>query len=524
MAPVAAVDSLETLLEETANDPTVDPAERVSKLRALRADIATLVGTADRYIGDQELEREGRAFGRVRGFMEARAEANARGELLDVGAASPEGLDAAGVLSHQELDRRAEDGTIEEAVVGLSRKAFDAAKHPRGRGGEWSSKGGVSELKGRGGGRERELDGRLADAVAHAEDAAPEPRAPKAGPVRSEPSSKPGRPPKLPLDEIERLGLNAWPEKGEVAQQVLGNAKDTQELHSAGAASPGTGGAVYSASRKPVHDRVVGEALSIPSAQLLGEQHPITTKLAGGGTLSDEEKATLKDAAEKARGGGKPVALFMGGGSASGKSSALAQAPDLVPDAAVHIDPDAFKEKLPEYQQMREGGERYAAAGAHEESADLAKRAQDEARQLGLNMLIDGTGDSGAAKRDEQGNITEPGKFAKKLIAANDAGYDVKSLYVTVPTDVAVQRSVARAGETGRFVPVPEVRNQHRNVSANFPEISALPFVSKMQVFDTSGGKPALIATGGGGQVSVHDEALHQAFLDKAHEGEATGG
>lgn len=819
MAPAAAVASLEDLLDQTAGDPDADPAERVASLRALRSDLSALMGIADRYIADQELRREGAAFGRVRQFMGARAEANARGELLDRGEASPEGLDSAGFMSHDELDRRTADGSIEEAILGLPLSLEEwtpaalAARqklHP-----DWNWKNKVEaptpevpekSFKT----RTRELDTRVADAVARSSGQAspgttkpvravrdtgpvPDAAAPlnPAGKVSqkrllaaakgalSQPSTvdtyaqtgadgkrvydksrqalhqkiinsalegipsqrnprvmfmgggyasgkgtvrrqleaqgkvpenaltldpdqikaqlpefqhmvrngdpeanlatyeeawdvaqalqheamkrkvhtvvdglsntspedmlnrvkafkdagykhaeahyvniptdeavkrannravnstrpenrrvipeslmrathrdvsaalpgiidgsrKPGEgldavhvhdtteksakplysmvngkekvhdeagyqealdkaheevegvdsparaDTQAALEEVEKLGLNEWPKPGAVANAVLHGHADTQSLHAApGQVSPGTAGAVYSDDRKPVHDQIVGSALGSAVEELLGGDHAITQKLHGGGTLSDEEKDTIRQAASAARGGENPDALFMGGGSASGKSSALAQAPELVPHAAVHIDPDAFKEQLPEYQQMVGQNERYAAAGVHEESADLAKRVQSEARDLGLNMLIDGTGDSKAAKRDEQGNVTEPGKFAKKLIDADKAGYNVKSLYVTVPTNTAVVRSVRRAQETGRFVPVPEVRNQHRNVSANFPEIAALPFVKDMKVFDTSGNAPEQIYHGAGGQGEADDPEAHKAFLDKANE------
>lgn len=815
MAPAAAVASLEDLLDQIAGDPDADPAERVASLRALRSDLTALAGVCDRYIADQELRREGAAFGRVRQFMGARAEANARGELLDRGEASPEGLDGAGILSHDDLDRRIADGSIEEAILGLPLRLEEwtpaalAARqklHP-----DWNWKNRVEapepevpekSFKT----RTRELDTRVADAVARSGNvqASPGTAIKDTGPVPdvaappnpagkvsqkrllaaakgalSQPSTvdtyahtgadgkrvydksrqalhqkiinsaldgipsqenpsvmfmgggyasgkgtvrrqleaqgkvpenaltldpdqikaqlpefqhmvrngdpeanlatyeeawdvaqalqheamkrkvntvvdglsntspedmlnrvkafkdagyghseahyvniptdeavsrannravnstrpenrrvipeslmrathrdvaaalpgiidgsrKPGEgldavhvhdtsektakplysledgkekvhdkagyqealdkaqeevagvdsparaDTQAALEEVEKLGLNEWPKPGEVAKAVLNGHADTQSLHAApGQVSPGTAGAVYSADRKPVHDQIVGSALGSAVNDLLGQDHPIAQHLNGGGTLSDEQKDVIRQAASDQRGGENPEALFMGGGSASGKSSALAQAPELVPHAAVHIDPDAFKEQLPEYQQMVGQGERYAAAGVHEESADLAKRVQSEARDLGLNMLIDGTGDSKAAKRDEQGNVTEPGKFAKKLIDANDAGYNVKSLYVTVPTNTAVVRSVRRAQETGRFVPVPEVRNQHRNVSANFPEIAALPFVKDMKVFDTSGNAPEQIYHGAGGQGQADDPEAHKAFLDKANE------
>jgi predicted ABC-type ATPase len=803
MPPAAAVDSVQTLLDQTASDPSTDPAVRVANLRALRDDIASLVGNADRYIADQELRREADGMSRVRDFVGARAAADARGGLLDEHGVSPKALDAAGVLSHDELDRRAADGTLEESILGLPLTAeLQEMWSEAARARSIEVRREKARLRGESqlpsfASRTRELDTRVADTVArargeagaaspgtHVADTGPVPQlhapANPAGKVSqkhllalakratSQPSTvdvyahtgadgkrvydesrralhqkivedalaglpsqesphvlfmgggyasgkgtlrrrlasegkvpehaltldpdeikaqlpefqhmakegdpeanlatyeeawdiaqhlqreamkrkvnmvvdglsntspedmlnrvkafkdagygraeahyahvptdtavkwaaaraaKPSRPasrrvipetlmrathrdvsaalpgiiegskgkggldalhiqdtsgdgePKplyslqdgketihdkagyqaalekanesvagvdaparadtpVALEEIEQRGLNEWPKPGETAKRILGDARDTQELYRAkGAASPGTGTkAVYDAARKPVHDQIVGQALSKPVGELLGSDHELARKLGSGGTLTDEEKAVVRAAAEKARGGEKPEALFMAGGTASGKSSALEQTPELVPNAAVHIDPDEFKTQLPEYSAMRDEGERYAANAAHEESADLAVRARDEARELGLNMLIDGTGDS------------KPGKFAGKLKEAHENGYKVNSLYVTVPTNTAVVRAVRRADETGRFVPVPEIRTQHRNVSANFPEVGKLPFMNDMKVFDTSGPAPKLIAHGGSGRVTADDPEAMSEFLAKAKE------
>lgn len=309
------------------------------------------------------------------------------------------------------------------------------------------------------------------------------------------------------VDEIHNLGLDEYPKPGPAAREILHEAADTQELYRAkGMASPGLGGPVYSIARKPLHDKLVGGALHDPVSKLLGVDHPISQKLANGETLSDGEKKTVHEAADKARGGNKPVALFMAGGAASGKSASLKHAPEMMPGNAVRIDPDAMKVKIPEYQQISAKGDRSAATVVHEESTDLANRSYHEARDLGLNMVIDGAGDS------------EQGKFVRKLHEADDAGYDVRSMYVTVPTDTAITRSVERAAETGRFMPVPKIKDQHRNVSRNFPEVAKLPFISNMKVFDNRlDHQPKLIAHGGGGELVADDPTLYQEFLDKGN-------
>jgi thioredoxin reductase/predicted ABC-type ATPase len=323
--------------------------------------------------------------------------------------------------------------------------------------------------------------------------------------------------------EVEKWGLNDWPEKGEAAQEILGDAGDTQELHTVELpASPGTEGAeprrAYTPEREAEHDAWIGEFLGEAIGEVLGEEHPIVEKLQAGERLTDGEKGIVREAAARHRGGGQASALFLAGGTASGKTSALKAAPELSPVAAVLINPDEFKERMGEYQRMRDAGDRYAANGVHEESSDLSKRLQREALDLGLNVVVDGTGDSG------------PGKFAGKMSAMDEAGYAVDVLYVTLPTDEAIIRATARALEEGRWVPEPEMRKQHREVSGRFEEVAALPFLRTLKVFDNSdsssrgpghGSGPVLIADGARGEYETLEPERFDRFLGKREEGDA---
>lgn len=264
------------------------------------------------------------------------------------------------------------------------------------------------------------------------------------------------------LGAIHEHGLNEWPKPSARSHtQILKGAADTKQLHAPNG--------IYSAERKAVHDRIVSHFL-----------------------------------AGKAPATGKPTALFMAGGAASGKTHALKASPHLKPKDAVEVNPDEIKEHLPEYQEMLKHGDRAAAAAVHEESSDIAKRLMHEAQQHRQNLLVDGTGDSAR------------GKFADKLRKAHQAGYEVHAMYTTVPTGLAVERAVDRAHRTGRHVPIPEIERQHRNVSAYFHDVHQLPFVKHLEVHDTSEhGKSHKIATAKGGQLVVHDEHRFRQFTEK---------
>jgi len=217
---------------------------------------------------------------------------------------------------------------------------------------------------------------------------------------------------------------------------------------------------------------------------------------------------------EKARkpADGKKVATFLGGGSAAGKGTI--QGPDSgvdfpsAEDSPV-IDADKLKESLPEYTDTAFSDEHESAASyAHEESSSLAKRAMQAAIANGYSFTLDGTGD---------GNIES---MLKKIKQAQDNGYAVNGVYVTCPTEKAVERSVGRSktDKYGRLVQPETVRNIHKEVSKIFPRVAKK--MDHCELYDTDqGGKPVLIAVcDKGGPIHVINRKLYRAFRKKAKE------
>ena len=481
-------------------------------------------GVIQSYIGSLERQREGEANGGAIDRLVARENADIREVLLDTGVATAEELDSAGYLSHEDLDRHAEEGTLEEAfgLIDPLKLAAIARRRRRSSGGqfadEFSSLAEPKKLRGRGG------------------KALPTPKAPKAKTVKPDAPDPPDKPkapappkPKEPsqaakakaavmpavretLEKVRHLGLNDWPEKGEVALRLLGNAADTQELYTRPLpASPGTKGSeprrAYTKKRKVTHDKAMGKFLGDALEDLLGPDHPTLAKLRQGiavSDLSEEERQEIRDAASEARGGARPAALVMAGGMAAGKTSALEAGAIVAPESTVLVNPDDIKEEIPEYGQMTEAGEKFAASGVHEESADLAKRLLTEAEGLGLNVLFDTGGNS------------KKGKFVSKLEGLKEAGYDVEVGYVTIETDDGVVRGISRAQKNGRWPPEPALRSHHRSVSANFNDVAALDYVA-LKVFDNStppGEPPVLVAQKDrGGELQHRGRHPHGAVL-----------
>ena len=197
-----------------------------------------------------------------------------------------------------------------------------------------------------------------------------------------------------------------------------------------------------------------------------------------------------------------PVLTFMGGGSASGKSSVIK--PRLSLPDAVTIDADGIKGMLPDYQQRVKAGDETAAADAHEESSYLAKVITAEAQRRKMNVLVNGVGDD------------SPAKMQKKIRQARQAGYKVNGAYVTLETEEAVSRAEARGKKEGRVVYPSVIRANHKGVSQVFPELVKADAFDQAELWDNNGSSPVLVgAKPPGGTWQVANPAAWQQFLAK---------
>ncbi len=136
-----------------------------------------------------------------------------------------------------------------------------------------------------------------------------------------------------------------------------------------------------------------------------------------------------------------PTAILMMGAPGAGKSTILAglrQRSDVV-----MIDPDEFKQKLPEYQEAIKDPSRMPLSAAHKvhyESSYIARRARDEAVAGRRNMMVDGTGRNAAAMIE----------LCDRL---RSTGYRVHLVFVHVSLEDSLSRIESRKNETGRHVP-----------------------------------------------------------------------
>ena len=122
-------------------------------------------------------------------------------------------------------------------------------------------------------------------------------------------------------------------------------------------------------------------------------------------------------------------------------------------------------------------------------------------------MTLDGTGDN------------SPQSMKKKIDAARSAGYEVNGIYATVPSDVAVERSMIRAQKTGRNVPEHIIRITHKSVSKVLPEISDQ--FDNMKLFDTTTRDIKPVASQKKGEkLQIHDPQGWKDFVNKGTEDE----
>lgn len=271
------------------------------------------------------------------------------------------------------------------------------------------------------------------------------------------------------LDDIISQGMQGLPIPGMGESVKIGQAEFEEMSRFSGrghiTGRTGDGVPIFSPARTELHDRIISRILD-PHAR------------------SDN-----------------PTFTMLGGGPASGKTTALGRMAGDGSRGVAKIDPDEIKGMIPEYKTMIDAKDSSAAAFVHEESSYIAKRVQQAAFERRVSVLLDGTGDG------------SPAGLLSKVDAARASGYQVRGYYATISVDEAVVRSTLRAAKSGREVPLAKITAVHAEVSRVFP--TAASSMDEIFLFDTTTRTPRLIASAKGGILKVIDEEGFQAFLRK---------
>ena len=180
--------------------------------------------------------------------------------------------------------------------------------------------------------------------------------------------------------------------------------------------------------------------------------------------LHDEIVSKLINPNSKPKDGEKPTLILTGGGSASGKSSAVDGI--VLPDYKSQdteftmVDSDHIKSFLPEYKKVMSFA-KTAAAQVHEESSNLSSELVNAAFDQGVNFLYDGT-------------MKNPKKYEKIIKKAKSLGYRVVIVGVDIPIEEAIRRSDKRAERSGRKVPHDIIKASHTGFAKTFHKLQDL--------------------------------------------------
>lgn len=202
---------------------------------------------------------------------------------------------------------------------------------------------------------------------------------------------------------------------------------------------------------------------------------------------------------------GQPVAIFMGGMTASGKTTTVERG--LNKANKVYINADDLKAALPEYTGKN-------ASYLHEESSDLADRAFLTAVLRRQSVILDSTMKSlGGVDYTE---AEADGGFAAKIRKLKEAGYRVEVRFVDVPIEQSVERALHRyvnkelKDGKGRYVPLDHIR-ANANLGSHFTLKDRKKWKTKPRatfekakhkydayvIYDNSGSSPHILASEG---------------------------
>lgn len=201
--------------------------------------------------------------------------------------------------------------------------------------------------------------------------------------------------------------------------------------------------------------------------------------------------------------GDEKVAMFTGGGAASGKGVFSKNIGDFYSQNKnpMIIDPDEVKKMLAK-ADGKTMDERLTAY-YHEESSALAKQIYGTALQNNYPTLYDGTATGGGVY--------------KLLDAAKKAGYKTEMSFVYSDFKTVRQNSLDRFVKQKRLVPLHQLTAAHRKAYDAVQKLSGV--VDSLKVYDNAGRNLRLTAEGGKGKnLNVKDNASWKRFSESSGE------
>lgn len=203
---------------------------------------------------------------------------------------------------------------------------------------------------------------------------------------------------------------------------------------------------------------------------------------------------------------GKGRIVFMGGGPASRKSSAIDAGLIKGSKNLLTVDPDGLKNYIPEYRAWMEDGVASAAADVHEEAKHMSELVNHALVAGGHDFLLDTTGDGSYDK------------LKKRLEGLRRDGHKIEAHYMTNSIDTAMKLNEERFKETGRKVFPGDLLHMHRQVSQNVPKALEDGLFDEFHLYDSDdlSKDPIEIARKmPGGELEILDQDKWDAFIEK---------
>lgn len=200
-----------------------------------------------------------------------------------------------------------------------------------------------------------------------------------------------------------------------------------------------------------------------------------------------------------------PEAILTGGGSGSGKSTAVKLYFEIKDEhdatALTLIDADEIKKQLPEYKKLIEQDVRKMAEILHDESSDISQKLIEICIRERRDFLYDGT----------MKNFPKYEQLIKELKTKN---YTVNGIVVDTSIIVALNRSAKRFEEEFRNVPDKIIIESHVKVAETFFKIKEM--FDSYTLFDNSGEFPVIIASKLDDNLEINNQEAIESFYRKS--------
>ena len=175
--------------------------------------------------------------------------------------------------------------------------------------------------------------------------------------------------------------------------------------------------------------------------------------------LRDRIKKEFLDEAQPVPEGETPTAVFLGGGTASGKSRLIRSLFDQGDN--VLIETDKIRARLPEYREWSATDPNSASARVHKEASGISNDLLKDASDQRKNIVLDSTTAGGS-------------EDVAKIQALKDKGYNVQLHFVNTPTDIAKVWEADRVKNSpheesrGRVTPPEKIESTHKGAAQTF--------------------------------------------------------